>query len=248
VKDPGWLVLAGFAGGLIGSVAGLASLVSYPALLAVGLSPLSANVSNTVALVFGGVGSVAGSTVELRGQRAAARRLGAIAIAGGICGGLLLLATPAGAFVRIVPWLIAGASLAILIPRGSAPAEPARARHAAWTLGGGVFLIGVYGGYFGAAAGVLLLALLLTVTDESLARANAMKNLLTGLANAVAAVAFVAFGPVRWWAIVPLAIGFLVGGRLGPVIVRNAPPGPLRALIACAGVALAIHLGVDAYR
>jgi uncharacterized membrane protein YfcA len=246
VKDPGWLVLAGFAGGLIGSVAGLASLVSYPALLAVGLSPLSANVSNTVALVFGGVGSVAGSTVELRGQRAAARRLGAIAIAGGICGGLLLLATPAGAFVRIVPWLIAGASLAILIPRGSAPAEPAR--HAAWTLGGGVFLIGVYGGYFGAAAGVLLLALLLTVTDESLARANAMKNLLTGLANAVAAVAFVAFGPVRWWAIVPLAIGFLVGGRLGPVIVRNAPPGPLRALIACAGVALAIHLGVDAYR
>jgi uncharacterized membrane protein YfcA len=95
---------------------------------------------------------------------------------------------------------------------------------------------------------VLLLALLLTVTDESLARANAMKNLLTGLANAVAAVAFVAFGPVRWWAIVPLAIGFLVGGRLGPVIVRNAPPGPLRALIACAGVALAIHLGVDAYR
>jgi len=248
VKDPGWLVLAGFAGGLIGSVAGLASLVSYPALLAVGLSPLSANVSNTVALVFGGVGSVAGSTVELRGQRAAARRLGAIAIAGGICGGLLLLATPAGAFVRIVPWLIAGASLAILIPRGSAPAESARARHAAWTIGGGVFLIGVYGGYFGAAAGVLLLALLLTVTDESLARANAMKNLLTGLANAVAAVAFVAFGPVRWWAIVPLAIGFLVGGRLGPVIVRNAPPGPLRALIACAGVALAIHLGVDAYR
>jgi uncharacterized membrane protein YfcA len=248
VKDPGWLVLAGFAGGLIGSMAGLASLISYPALLAVGLPPLSANVSNTVALVFGGVGSVSGSMTELRGQRALARRLGAIAIAGGICGGLLLLATPSGAFVRIVPWLIGAASLAILVPRRSVPPASARTRRATWALGGGVFLIAVYGGYFGAAAGVLLLALLLTLTEESLARANAMKNLLAGLANAVAAVAFVAFGPVRWWAIVPLAVGFLVGGRLGPVIVRNAPPGPLRALIACAGVALAIHLGLDAYR
>ncbi|MGD0980948.1 MAG: sulfite exporter TauE/SafE family protein [Solirubrobacteraceae bacterium] len=248
MRDAGWLVLAGFAGGLIGSVAGLASLVSYPALLAVGLPPLSANVSNTVALVFGGVGSVSGSMAELRGQRALARRLGAIAITGGICGGLLLLATPSGAFVRIVPWLIGGASLAILVPRSSAPPESARARHSTRALGGGVFLIAVYGGYFGAAAGVLLLALLLSVSEESLARANALKNLLTALANAVAAVAFVAFGPVRWWAIVPLAIGFLVGGRLGPVIVRNAPPGPLRALIACGGVALAIHLGLDAYR
>ena len=248
MKDPGWLVLAGFVGGLIGSVAGLASLISYPALLAVGLPPLSANVSNTVALVFGGVGSVSASRVELTGQRAQARRLGAIAIAGGICGGLLLLATPSGAFVRIVPWLIAGASLAILVPRSFASPASARTRRSTWALGGGVFLVAVYGGYFGAAAGVLLLALLLTLTEESLARANAMKNLLGGLANAVAAVAFVAFGPVRWWAIVPLAVGFLVGGRLGPVIVRNLPPGPLRALVACAGIALAIHLGLDAYR
>ena len=248
MRDPGWLVLAGFVGGLIGSVAGLASLISYPVLLAVGLPPLSANVSNTVALVFGGVGSVSASRAELTGQRVQARRLGTIAIAGGICGGLLLLATPSGAFVRIVPWLIAGASLAILVPRSSAPPASARTRRSTWALGGGVFLVAVYGGYFGAAAGVLLLALLLTLTEESMPRANAMKNLLGGLANAVAAVAFVAFGPVRWWAIVPLAIGFLVGGRLGPMIVRNAPPGPLRALIACAGVALAIHLGLDAYR
>ncbi|HEX2703269.1 MAG TPA: sulfite exporter TauE/SafE family protein [Solirubrobacteraceae bacterium] len=248
MKDPGWLLLAGFGGGLLGSVAGLASLISYPALLAVGLPPLSANVSNTVALVFGGVGSVSGSMVELRGQRAHARRLGAIAIAGGICGGLLLLATPSGAFVRIVPWLIGAASLAILVPRRSIPPASARTRRATWVLGGGAFLVAVYSGYFGAAAGVLLLALLLTVTDESLARATAMRNLLGGLSNGVAAVAFVAFGPVRWWAVVPLAVGFLIGGRLGPLVVRNAPPGPLRALIAAAGIALAIHLGVDAYR
>jgi uncharacterized membrane protein YfcA len=248
VRDAPWLVLAGFGGGLVGSVTGLASVISYPALLAVGLPPLSANVSNTVALVFGGVGSVSGSRAELRGQRALARRLGAIAIGGGICGGLLLLATPSGAFVRIVPWLIGAASLAVLVPRRAAAPASARTRRATWVLSGGAFAVAVYSGYFGAAAGVLMLALLLTVTDESLARASAMRNLLGGLSNGVAAVAFVAFGPVRWWAVVPLAAGFLVGGRLGPVIVRNAPQGPLRALIACAGVGLAVHLGLDAYR
>jgi hypothetical protein len=248
LKDPFWLVLAGFGGGLVGSVAGLASLVSYPALLAAGLPPVSANVSNTVALVFGGVGSVSGSVVELRGQRAQARRLGAIAIAGGMCGGLLLLATPSGAFVRIVPWLIAGASLAILIRRRPGGPMPAEGHRPTWALSVGVFLVAVYGGYFGAAAGVLLLALLLIASGETLARSNAMKNLLLGLANAVAAVAFVAFGPVRWSAVVPLAVGFLVGGRLGPIVVRKAPAGPLRVLIAAAGLGLAIHLGLDAYR
>jgi uncharacterized membrane protein YfcA len=243
-----WLVLAGFGGGLIGSVAGLASLVSYPALLAVGLPPLSANVSNTVALVFGSVGSASGSVVELRGQRGSVRRLGAVAVAGGVCGGLLLLATPSSTFVRIVPWLIAGASLAILVRRKTPDGAPSTETHApTWALSGGVFLIAVYGGYFGAAAGVLLLALLLIATAEPLARSNALKNVVIGLANAVAAVAFVAFGPVRWSAVVPLAIGFLVGGRLGPLVVRRAPPGPLRVLIACGGLALAVHLGLDAY-
>ena len=248
LTDPFWLALAGLGGGLAGSVAGLASLVSYPALLAAGLPPVSANVSNTVALVFGSVGSVSGSVVELRGQRAHARRLGAIALAGGVCGGLLLLATPPGAFVRVVPWLIAGASLAILIRR--VPASPAKTAggRPTWALSAGVFLITVYGGYFGAAAGVLLLALLLSVSGESLARSNAMKNLVLGLANAVASVAFIAFGPVRWSAVVPLAAGFLVGGRLGPLVVRRAPAGPLRVLIACAGLGLAVHLGLDAYR
>jgi uncharacterized membrane protein YfcA len=160
----------------------------------------------------------------------------------------LLLATPSSTFVRIVPWLIAGASLAILVRRTPNITTPTEAHGPTWALSGGVFLIAVYGGYFGAAAGVLLLALLLIATAEPLARSNALKNVVLGLANAVAAVAFVAFGPVRWSAVVPLAIGFLVGGRLGPLVVRKAPPGPLRALIACAGLALAVHLGLDAYR
>jgi uncharacterized membrane protein YfcA len=117
-----------------------------------------------------------------------------------------------------------------------------------WKVSVGVFVVAIYGGYFGAAAGVLLLALLLVTTAESLPRGNAMKNLLLGSANAVAAVAFVAFGPVRWSAVIPLAAGCLVGGRLGPVIVRRVPASPLRMVIALAGLGLAIRLGLDAYR
>jgi uncharacterized protein len=246
--NPVWLVLAGFGGGLTGSVAGLASLVSYPALLAVGLPPVTANVTNTVALVFSSIGSVSGSRPELIGQRRLAWRLGAIAIAGGVSGGALLLATPSSAFSLIVPWLIGVASLGILVRRNPARPAPTELHRPTWVLTAGVYLVAVYGGYFGAAAGVLLLALLLLSTGEPLARSNALKNLLLGLANGVAALAFVAFGPVRWSAVIPLAAGFLLGGRLGPNIVRKAPPGPLRALIAGAGLALAVHLGLDAYR
>jgi uncharacterized membrane protein YfcA len=242
-----WLLLAGFGAGLTGSVAGLASLISYPTLLALGLPPVSANVSNTVALVFNSIGSVWGSRPELIGQGTRARQLGPIAVAGGLTGGFLLLETPSSAFALVVPWLIGLASLAILLQRNPTLRAPTEHRPTR-KLSAGVFLVAVYGGYFGAAAGVLLLALLLVIAAEPLARGNAMKNLLLGLANAVAAVAFVAFGPVRWSAVIPLAAGCLLGGRLGPIIVRRVHAAPLRVLIACAGLGLAVHLGLDAYR
>jgi len=241
------LLVAGVGAGLTGSIAGLASVISYPALLGVGLAPVTANVTNTVALVFSSVGSVAGSRPELRGQAARVRRLGAVGILGGTVGGVVLLSSPAGAFEKIVPWLIGFGSLTILITSRPPidPDAPPRADSRLVLLG--VFLIGVYGGYFGAAAGVLLLALLLAASSETLARCNALKNFVLGLANLVAAVVFVLFGSVDWVAAVPLAIGLFVGGRTGPVIVRHAPARLLRILIAIAGIGLAIYLGVDAY-
>ena len=244
--DPLWLFLAGVGGGLTGSVAGLASIASYPALLAVGLSPVSANVSNTVALVFSTVGSVVGSRPELRGQRSAARYLAVFAVLGGVLGAALLLLTPSHQFALVVPWLIGGASVAVLIPRRSLVAPP-DADTPAWELSLTVFAIAVYGGYFGAGAGVLLLAALMLMTGDSLPRSNALKNLLLGIANGVAAVGFALFGPVHWLAVVPLAAGFLIGGRTGPVIVRHAPTARLRLVIALAGVGLAVHLALDAY-
>jgi uncharacterized membrane protein YfcA len=241
------LALAGVGAGLSGSIAGLASLISYPALLAVGLPPVTANVTNTVSLVFNSVGSILGSQPELRGQRPRLRRLGIAAVLGGAVGGVLLLVTPSDTFELIVPWLIGLASIAIVVRRGQQDLPPSRHSGDPLGLTVAVFFVAIYGGYFGAAAGVLLLALLLHSTSETLARSNAAKNVVLGIANSVAAVAFVVFGPVRWSAAVPLACGLLIGGRVGPVIVRHSPATFLRAVIAGLGVGLAICLGVRAY-
>lgn len=242
------LVVAGFGAGLCGSVAGLASLVSYPALLAAGLGPVSANVTNTLALIWSSVGSVWGYRPELAGQRRRIEVLAPVAAAGGVLGGVLLLVTPSGAFARIVPWLIGAGSAAVVLRR-SPSAEPAhRTRRGAALLAAGVFAVSVYGGYFGAAAGVVLLGLLLVATLEPLARCRAITSVLLGLANAVAGLAFAVGGPVRWGAVLPLAVGCLIGGRTGPLVVRRVPAAPLRVVIALAGVGLAVHLGLDAYR
>ena len=243
------LACAGLGGGLAGSIAGLASLVSYPALLAVGLGPVTANVTNTVALVFSSLGSTLGSRTELRGQAPHVRALAIAAVLGGGVGAGLLLLTPPDTFERIAPWLIGAASVTILVRPRVAPAEPGEEGHhvAGAALVGGVFLVGIYGGYFGAAAGVLLLALLLTATHDTLARSNALKNIVLGIANATAALGFCVLAPVHWAAVAPLAAGLFAGGRLGPIVVRHANAGALRALIGVAGLALAVKLAADAY-
>ncbi|HTJ34293.1 MAG TPA: sulfite exporter TauE/SafE family protein [Dactylosporangium sp.] len=238
------LLAAGIGGGLVGAAAGVASLVSYPVLLALGLPPVTANVTNSVALVGGTAGAVAGSRAELAGQAGRIRWLGIAAVAGGVAGSGLLLLAPAGSFELVVPWLIALASAAVLLPRRPGEAE----RRDGWLLTGGVALIGMYGGYFGAAAGIMMLALLLALTSDSFARGNAMKNTLLGAANAVAALAYALFGPVDWIAVVPLGIGFLVGGRIGPAVVRRTRPEVLRVIIALMGLGLAANLAWHAYR
>ncbi|WP_029113520.1 sulfite exporter TauE/SafE family protein [Mycobacterium sp. URHB0044] len=242
------LLVAGIGGGLVGSIAGLASLTTYPALLLVGLPPVAANVTNTVALVFNGVGSVWGSLPELRGQGRRLLQLIPVAAAGGAAGAALLLSIPSDGFEKVVPFLLGASAVMIALPRRKLVEGAARTRGHHVLEAAALFAISVYGGFFGAAAGVLLLALFLSTTHASLAEANASKNVVLGVANFVAAVAFVLLAPVDWIAVVPLAIGCLLGSRLGPVVVRHAPATPLRMLIAVAGLGLAVKLGFDAYQ
>jgi uncharacterized membrane protein YfcA len=249
--DAAFLFAAGVAGGLTGSIAGLASVATYPALLVVGLPPVTANVTNTVAVVFNGIGSIWGSRPELEGQGAWLTRIAPVAALGGVAGAVLLLSLPAEGFEKVVPLLLGFASLAIVIPRramqDAAVASHNRHRMTVIVEAIAIFAICVYGGYFGAAAGVLLLALLLRTGGATLAHANASKNVILGIANVAAAVLFTILAPVQWLAVVPLGLGCLVGSRLGPVVVRHAPAGPMRIAIGVAGLALAIKLGVDAY-
>jgi uncharacterized membrane protein YfcA len=270
VADLVVLAVAGIAAGIVSTVAALASLVSYPVLLALGLPPLAANVTNTVSLSFTAVGAAAGSRPELAGQAARVGRLGLVTALGGAVGAAILLLTPASSFEAAAPVLIGGASLVLLLqpsPGDPAPAvglaqvgpdqaadsarppDPAAtARERSKARLAMLFLVAVYVGYFGAAGGILMLAVLIPMLSQPLARTNAVKNVINGLANGVAAIGFAAFGPVRWAAVLPLGAGFLIGGWIGPMLVRRIPGRLLQILIALGGVCLAVRLGLSAYR
>ncbi len=234
------MVLAGFGAGLIGYITGLASLVSYPALLAVGLSPVAANVTNTVAMVAVGGGSIASSATELATNRSQLRSLAAMAIAGGAAGSALLLLAPGDTFERIVPVLIALAAAAILL-QPHLRELPAVARLSRF-YPAGVFLVSVYGGYFGAGAGVMILALTLLATAEPLWRAAMLKSYVLGLANLVAAIGFAVFGPVHWPAAIAMAVGGFLGGWCGPPVVERIDAGRLRMIVGICGFGLAAWL------
>jgi uncharacterized membrane protein YfcA len=237
----GLLAVGAFAG-VVSTVVSLASVVSYPALLAFGLTPLAANVTNTVALLFTGLGAAFGSRPELAGQGRRVLRLGRLTMLGGATGAFLLLITPSETFGLIAPWLIGLASLLLVRPpRGELH------RERGWLMRCALFAVAIYVGYFGAAGGILMLAVLTSMLEGTPAKLNALKNVLSGMANAVAATGFALLGPVDWGAAVPLALGFLIGGWFGPKIARRLPGQSLRHLAAACGIVVAIKLGYDAY-
>jgi uncharacterized membrane protein YfcA len=247
MKLPEVLILlgAGTLGGIFSTVVAIASLVTYPVLLALGVPPLTANMTNTVSLVLTGAGSVLGSRPELAGQKDRVLRFGAVTALGGLAGAVLLLITPASTFTEVVPVLIAAASLLLLLQSRLTPEPDAKARTVLH--GTGLFFVAMYVGYFGAAAGIMLLIVLSTMIAEPLIKVNAIKNAISGAANGMAAVCFTLFGTVRWLLVPPLAAGFLLGGWLGPKIARKIPAGALRIAVSVCGLGLAIRLGITAY-
>ncbi|KAA0021696.1 sulfite exporter TauE/SafE family protein [Antrihabitans cavernicola] len=236
------IVVAGFFAGLIGFITGMASLVSYPALLAIGLGPVAANVTNTVGMVAVGLGALANSGRALADTGPKLRRWAAAAALGGVVGAVLLLVGSDGAFEAIVPYLVAMAAIAVLLqPKLRALAGEAEFARAVPI---GVFAVAVYGGYFGAGAGVIFLALFLISTSESMWRASILKSFLLGIANLVAAIGFAIFGPVHWLAALAMAIGAFAGGWCGPPTVKVIPPQVLRISVGILGLGLAGWLGL----
>ena len=243
------VALAGVAAGTINTVVGSGTLITFPTLLAFGVPPVTANVSNTVGLVPGSMSGVFGYRRELEGQRGRVLRLGAASLVGGIVGALLLLVLPSSAFDAIVPVLIAlGVLLVVLGPRiQRGVAERAEARggipdHGVWWVWPAVAAAGVYGGYFGAAQGVLLMAILGIGVADSMQRHTATKNVLALIVNAVAAAVFIAVADVDWRVAGLIALGSVVGGQLGATVGRRLPPPLLRAVIALVGVTALVAL------
>jgi uncharacterized membrane protein YfcA len=244
------IALAGVAAGTINTVVGSGTLITFPTLLAFGVPPVTANVSNTVGLVPGSMSGVFGYRRELAGQGARVLRLGSASLLGGVVGALLLLWLPSAAFDAIVPVLIAlGVVLVLLGPRiQRSVATRAASRggipdHGVWWVWPAVAATGVYGGYFGAAQGVLLMAVLGIGVADSMQRHTATKNVLALIVNAVAALVFIAVADIDWVVAGLIALGSVVGGQIGAGVGRRLPPVLLRAVIATVGVvALAVLL------
>jgi uncharacterized membrane protein YfcA len=239
------LAAAGVVAGLVGSAGGITSMVSYPALLAVGLPALPASVANNIALVACWPGSALASRPELARRGRWLARWSIIAAAGGGAGAALLISTPPGVFERIVPFLVLTGSVALLLePRLTAWRQRRQARSTA-ALPIGLVAFSIYNGYFGAGAGVMTLTLMLLLVDQQLPTANALKNMLIGAAQITAATVFALGADVRWSAALPLAAGMLVGSNLGPRAARRIPPRLLRLVIAALGIALAVELWLN---
>jgi uncharacterized membrane protein YfcA len=266
IPDTALLAVAGVLAGIVGTAGGITSLISYPALLVVGLPALPANIANIVAATTCWPGSAVASRPELAGWGPWLRRWSWVMAAGGAAGAVLLLSTPSGDFDEVVPFLVAAGSLTLLAqPRLSAiaakrraadPATPAQsgagpdaAAHRLTLrrqplLLAGLVAVAVYTGYFGAGSGIMTLALMLLAVHRDILTGNALKNMVVGAATVTAALVLIIAGPVRWAAVVPLGVGLFVGSMLGPRLARRIPAPVLRWLVGLVGIGLAVKLWI----
>jgi len=239
------LTLAGVAAGLVNALAGGGSLISFPALTAVGLAPLLANVTNTVALFPGYLGATLAQRRQLAGQGRRLRQLLPVSALGGLAGGLLLLHTSSRLFDQLVPWLILSGSLLLAIQgrvrawvvarsgrHGGSPSE----RWASLP----VLAAAVYGGYFGAGLSVIVLAVLAMTLEDDLTRLNGLKQAIAFVTNLAAAALFLGYGQLSWPAVLVMASGAVVGGALGGRLAGRINPEALRAVVVSVGLVVAV--------
>jgi uncharacterized membrane protein YfcA len=240
------LILAGIAAGTVNAIAGGGSLITFPSLIATGLPTVDANVTNSVSVFPGYLSSIAGSRADLAGQGSRIRAILPTSLIGSAAGCALLQLTPARAFEVIVPFLVLGAAAVLAFqdrlralvghPRSMSP------RRASWTLQLVVLAGAVYGGYFGAALGVMYVAALALILDEPLKRINALKNVLSGAVGFVTVIVFAIFAHVHWGSALTLAPATIIGGYAGAKVARRLPPRVLRYLIVTFGTVVGLVL------
>ncbi len=244
------IAVVGGAAGLINTVVGSGTLITFPTLLALGMPPVLANVSNTIGLAPGSFAGALAGRAELVGQRSRVLRYGTASLLGAVAGALLLLRLPAAAFDAIVPVLIGiGLLLVVIGPALSRRLAVGREQRGESAGGSGpawlwpvIVVTGAYGGYFGAAQGVLVIAVVGVAMTETLARINALKNVLTGIANAVAGLVFVLISEVDWVVVGLLALGSVLGAQVGARVGRRLPPKVYRVVIVVVGLAAIVNL------
>lgn len=243
------ILLAGVAAGVINVAAGAGTLITFPTLLALGIPPVTANVSNTVGLVPGSIAGAYGYRRELKGHWRSVAWLAIFSAIGGVVGGVLLLVLPAATFGTVVPYLlVVAAVLSAIQPRvarfvrrkSTEPEHDSRPHTIGLILG--ILATGVYGGYFGAAQGVVLLAILGILWSTDMHRANGAKNVLAGMANVVSAVIFISSGTVDWRIALLIGVGSAAGGWLGARIGRRLPAAVLRTILVLVALTAAVVL------
>jgi uncharacterized membrane protein YfcA len=243
VEMSAFLVVAGVLAGVVGTAGGITSLVAYPALLAAGIAPLAANLTSSVALLGSGASSAARAGPDVTGHRATLRSWLPVSVLLSLAGGVVLVLTPSHVFDRIVPFLVAGGAVVVLLePRISRWQDE---HQRSWGRGRVLLALGAvafYNGYFGAGSGILTVALLMLTAEPVLHRAIALKNVVLVASDVLPAALFALAGTVVWGAALPLGVGAVVGGLIGPTVARRTRHEVLRPLIACCGFALAAWL------
>jgi uncharacterized protein len=242
------IVAVGLIAGMVNTIVGSGSLLTFPTLLALGYAPVLANVSNTVGLISGSVSGAVGYRKELEGQLPRILVLVPVVVCGTVIGAILLLALPGSAFRHVVPILILIAVVLVLVQPTVArrrAEQGTKREHPGPLLQVGTFFTSIYGGYFGAAQGVVLLGLFGITLDDDVQRLNAAKNVVAATINAVGAVFFIATTTIAWKVVGLLFVGSSVGGQIGAVVGRRLPPEVLRATIAIVGTGVAIKLLID---
>jgi len=244
------VLAAGIGAGTINTIVGSGTLITFPVLLATGLPPVTATVSNALGLIPGSVSGAIGYRAELKGQRSLVLRLAGASATGGLAGAVLLLMLPETAFETIVPVLVALALVLVIFqPRLSAAVQRRRERngtsavsHGGPVLFGSLLLASVYGGYFTAAQGIIYLSLMGMLLDDTLQRLNAVKNVLAAIVNTIAALFFLFVADFDWSAVLLIAVGSALGGQVGAKVGRRLPPFALRVFIVAVGSVAIVQL------